>query len=392
MDKSETQVSSVRGGENAYKAEDAEDEYAGAFDGFGGDNKHGHTVSTGFLAKITAGGNAISNVRWHVESTPSDTNPVYVRAKTDSNGSWAGIQISKDATYSDGSDVTEYAIYKADNNQGTKTFNIKDSGFPMIAANTTVYIGLIIDQLYDQNATANLYFDQDGGVDVDNTTEDAAQSNGTATSHRMTITASTNTTFTEIASGTYGFGEFYNADNTDIIAETLSNDGMIKLLADDHQKDGTTTYDHNISVKSGNWTLAEANVVKEDGVEKVVPVTGSDLGTFTTRIQLNGTGKPQNGYRAVAVKLKAGQTLSVYAASANSSSNRTLVIGTLNEKNKAVALTETDVPAEQYDNPNSSDKKLLVGVATYTATEDGTYYIYSKSSGINLYAINVTGD
>lgn len=95
--------------------------------------------------------------------------------------------------------------------------------------------------------------------------------------------------------------------------------------------------------------------------------------SFTQRLKLGGTGS--TSVRNVAYTTTGAATMTVYAISGSGSADRVLALanadGTVAEGNEQTAL-------------GASISKL-----TYSIPAAGTYYLYSKSSGINIYYIAV---
>ena len=94
---------------------------------------------------------------------------------------------------------------------------------------------------------------------------------------------------------------------------------------------------------------------------------------FNGRIKLEGSGKISQ--RAISFSAKKGETMKVYCNSSSKTEARTIVIAD-GSGNQIGALTA----------PQDGSG---VGIATFSIPEDGTYYLWSKKSGINIYAIIV---
>ncbi len=137
--------------------DDSKTIYAGAYDGFGG-KENGHTISTGFLAEITPGSDVINGLTWNITTHPEKNN-VYVRAESDSKN--LGVLELGDAKYTDGKDDTGYSIFNVTSNE-SYTFKITDDNITKISGAGTAYVGIIIDQIYDQNAEAAIDFSYEG--------------------------------------------------------------------------------------------------------------------------------------------------------------------------------------------------------------------------------------
>ena len=94
---------------------------------------------------------------------------------------------------------------------------------------------------------------------------------------------------------------------------------------------------------------------------------------FNGRIKLEGSGKQSQ--RAISFTAKKGETLKVYSNSSSKTEARTLVIAD-QSGNQVGAIT---APMDGSG----------VGIAEFSIPSDGVYYLWSKKSGINIYAIIV---
>jgi len=134
-------------------------------------------------------------------------------------------------------------------------------------------------------------------------------------------------------------------------------------------------------------TMIEADLECEDGfvihgdAEKFVvidapgnPVShGEDI--FTLRINLKGSGKVGSP-RTVSFPAKKGEKVTVYTHSSSKTEARTLVIA--NEAGEQVAAIAGNIATDP------------VSVETITIPADGTYYAFSKKSGMYIYQITVS--
>lgn len=330
--------------------------YKGAFNGFGG-NENGHTIATGFAATIEAGSDPINKLTWNITSKPSSVNPVFIRKKL------SETDTADAAAFKDGSDETGYGIFRlAENNEWT--WHIATENMPEIAGNSTVSVGLVLDQLYDQQAVATITLDDTTQPIYDETVT------GAGTKVKPTESIEGASIFKPIEPGSYNFDSLIAQT---FETETLLLGGYIKILA---------ASDKTIVIDKAGHTLIAAEV-SGDGTS--VPY-GDALGTYATRLKLGGTGDMKNKMRLVAVQLKKGQSVSVYATSASDAIDRTLCI----QNESGLHSEEKLVASGSYKNDNG-DTLYKVTVVEYTALEDETVYIYSKKSGINIYEINVTG-
>lgn len=117
-------------------------------DGWGGDQ--GHTVATGFMAEITGSGTTLNNMIWKITSEPGNGNDVYVKIPE----------------YTNGTKISGNTVEKVFNNDGDIYRITGDNPISMVLRLTlptitledgsSVYVGVIIDQIYDKNATASV--------------------------------------------------------------------------------------------------------------------------------------------------------------------------------------------------------------------------------------------
>ncbi|MGM9936349.1 MAG: hypothetical protein ACI38A_03305 [Candidatus Ornithomonoglobus sp.] len=151
-------------------------------------------------------------------------------------------------------------------------------------------------------------------------------------------------------------------NTTGSITETVSNtDKTISLIA---------TSEKNLTIASRNDTVNLGSVNDDN----TFTATG-ETKLFTSRIATGGSGNKTS--RAIAVKVKAGQTLGVYAASSGAE------VRTLKFEHSNGATGSGSVPSTSLNG-------IDVAKVSYNVTEDGTVYIYSTSSGIYIYGIDVT--
>lgn len=94
--------------------------------------------------------------------------------------------------------------------------------------------------------------------------------------------------------------------------------------------------------------------------------------TFKKRMKLGGTGSITE--RNIAYTATGAATMTVYAMSSSSSADRELILA---DENGTVVGTQTALGAS-------------ISKQTYSISEAGSYYLYSKESGINVYYISVT--
>lgn len=127
----------------------------------------------------------------------------------------------------------------------------------------------------------------------------------------------------------------------------------------------TETFSHNgfqIMATAEKNIVVDANSKTVDGV------------TYTQRLKLGGSGNADS--RSICFTTSGAATVSVVAISANSTMTRTLAVAQLDGSNL------TEIGTADYDGTSAK-------TAVFTVSQAGTYYVYSKSSGINLYDIKV---
>ena len=134
--------------------------------------------------------------------------------------------------------------------------------------------------------------------------------------------------------------------------------------------------DHTEDFDAGDFTVRAT-----DSAE--VTVSEHSRGTeegreFSQRLQLNGAGDTES--RAVQFEAEAGQTVTVHAQSGGGDEDRAL--GLYDE-----SWSELDqVPAYRGDSGS------VLPAQTFTVEEDGTYWIASPSSGVNIYSMELGED
>lgn len=108
---------------------------------------------------------------------------------------------------------------------------------------------------------------------------------------------------------------------------------------------------------------------------EAIPVSreAADGEVFNARLKLGGSGNAT--YRALSFHGKKGETLVVYLNSSSKTDARQLAL--VNAATKAEVMVFTAPP----------DDEAHAGKASCAIPADGTYLLYSKGSGINLYAV-----
>ncbi len=106
-----------------------------------------------------------------------------------------------------------------------------------------------------------------------------------------------------------------------------------------------------------------------------IPRVTEDGEVFTVRIKLNGTGTAS--YRSVSFNAKAGQKLTVYLNSSSGSEDRILVVANSDGESVAKLIAPADVVTTEGKS----------GIQTFAIPANGTYYLFSAKSGVNLYQI-----
>ena len=105
----------------------------------------------------------------------------------------------------------------------------------------------------------------------------------------------------------------------------------------------------------------------DDGIE------AGDGEVFNGRIKLEGSGK--SSQRAIKFEALKGEVLKVYLNSSSKTEARTLVIA--------------DMAGAQVGAITSPVDGGEVGIGTFEIPSDGTFYLWSKKSGINIYMLIV---
>jgi len=97
---------------------------------------------------------------------------------------------------------------------------------------------------------------------------------------------------------------------------------------------------------------------------------------YTVGIKLNGSGKPD--FRSISFPAKKGETITIHGNSASKTEVRPLIVADSTGK----VLKELPMNVDGQAGTIASEGK-------FKAPADGTYIVYSKKSGINIYFIEV---
>lgn len=153
--------------------------------------------------------------------------------------------------------------------------------------------------------------------------------------------------------GTFAFAEGY------ICANDLEPG---EITADKEEEDGFVLH-----------ATAEKNLTIENK-----PVHKSPAGEdYTVAIKLNGSGKP--AFRSISFPAKKGETIVIHGNSGSKTEARPLVL--IGPDGKTVKELPMNVDGQA--GTVASEGKVK-------APADGTYTVFSKKSGINIYYIGVT--
>ncbi len=266
-----------------------------------------------------------------------------------------------DSGFADGTATAGYVIYKL---KGTAQYTIElNDNIPHLTmtSGAKAYVGIVIDQLYDQNATATLELSDE--VSYDDTMITAAtaaseknytkvvspfQKGGFSIGALMKLTAGKPMYFDNfVEETTKTTSSLVNANNTMKITATNGKNITVNV------NDAENTYSYY------GW--------KGDTVEEM---------SYKTYLGLNGSGRKD--YRSIVVNVDAGAKLR-FIASSTGDDERTLVIeDSAGNKQTVVA------PAKSAADPTAALESQVVTVETA-----GAVYIYSAGSGINVYSVEL---
>lgn len=116
-------------------------------------------------------------------------------------------------------------------------------------------------------------------------------------------------------------------------------------------------------------------VVGEDGkhvtIEEASEKEAPDGEVFNLRMKLEGSGSAK--YRHIELAATKGETLKVYLISSGS-----------DVRNLAIVNKDTGAEVGVLNAPSKDDP---MGIATFAIPADGTYLLYSKNKGINIYMV-----
>ena len=161
-------------------------------------------------------------------------------------------------------------------------------------------------------------------------------------------------------------------------AMVLTNFSSIPVSADETTEPAAVLNVSDLTVGKIEETQTVNGFTLNATAEKYLEVDANsksiDGFSFTQRLKLGGTGS--TSVRNVAYTATGAATMTVYAISGSSSADRVLALanadGTVESGNAQTAL-------------GANISKL-----TYSIPAAGTYYLYSQSSGINIYYVSVT--
>lgn len=263
--------------------------------------------------------------------------------------SFTGSELNS-SVFANDNDTEGYAIFKLG---GTKQYSMTiTDNLPHItlAEGAEAYVGIIIDRLYDQKATATLEC-SDKQTYSDEMLEDAMKASEDeyvgVKSPFQKGDFSVGTLMKLTSGKTYGFTGFEEGDH---VSDISNANNTMKLTAASGKK--ITVHTGNGNTEYGNWS----------GI---------------TYLKLNGSGR--NDYRSIVVNVNAGTAIEVHARSA-ANKERTLIIED-SQGNKQ----ELTVPAKDAENTAIAEKwskAITIGAG-------GPVYIYSKGSGIDVFEIVV---
>lgn len=141
--------------------------------------------------------------------------------------------------------------------------------------------------------------------------------------------------------------------------------------AEDHEK-GTITAD----VELEDGFVLHATEEKYMNFSKKPTHVSASGEEFNMALQLQGSGKA--GYRSVSFPAKKGETITVYGNSTSKTDVRPLIVA--NAAGKSLKELPMDIDGQAG---------TVASEGKFTVPEDGTYYLYSKKSGINIYYVGV---
>jgi hypothetical protein len=268
-----------------------------------------------------------------------------------------------------------YAIYKLSSSSSVNyKLTLKDT-LPHITLTdgAEVYIGIIVDQLYDRKATATLNLSETPEYE-DFTVAEAAKTAG--------ADGNNNLRYTHVDSSQVKNKDGEHTFNSNSTLYKFTKGASVVFNATAWKaKAGSSITENLMSPENTENSTSSKNILRVNATsaKSVKFVDGNrtiDDTSYTGYLSLAGTGQPS--YRSVLVNVKVGQTITIVATSGGTSP-RTLVLSGTDAKN----------PYETMTVPINSATTMSAYTNTWTSTVDGPVYIYSSGSGINIYEISV---
>jgi hypothetical protein len=275
-------------------------------------------------------------------------------------------KFGEDDKTDDAAATAGYIIYKLSSKSTAHYQWVLNDSLPNItlSSGSEVYVGIILDQLYDQHATAKVEVDNKSAYDTE-VAEAAKIANGTEGDLKYTHVKSPSTTgngfnpnntLYKITGSTVTFapGEWSNVTyGSQVVGNYMNNNCNVKVIATAAKK-----------VIFTKWSSSGL----EDSEGNNEPYTDSGY------LSLGGTGSNSNC--AIVLNVNEGDIIKVTARSSGSAT-RPLVF----EETVGTTTTTTKKTVAASGDPAT--------VVTYEATQSGPVYIYSGNSGIKVYKISV---
>ncbi|MDR1654031.1 MAG: hypothetical protein LBS01_10395 [Prevotellaceae bacterium] len=216
-----------------------------------------------------------------------------------------------------------------------------------------------------------------------------------------------NGVYAQLASGQTDYQLMLNSATTSVSLLAVANNELAQVQVNDPADVNSTgsvvVTAQNGDVQTYNLTFTKLNAPEKvwnfsDGAAWAANTTLQDLTiggditfdanqktidtyTFTRRLKFNGTGSTSN--RFISFEVTGNTTVVIYGMSASNGTARTLILADADGN-----PIGTFVDSQTNGDAGSASGKIDRGIIEYSG-EGGTLYMYSQSSGFNIYAIEL---
>ena len=343
-------------------------------DGWGGNQ--GHTVSTGFLAKIKGGNipTPFNMINWKINTLNKGS---YMRLTEGEFDELTSYEIQLSPVFTDGDTGTK--IYQVQSEQSIEIDLQDPMPYITLAADSTAYIGIIVDGIYDKDAFATIELDAEYSQEkVSNTLSAALEAD--------------NAEYVKVKSPIQT-GAFRNPE------------GAIAVITAENANSWTEFSKTFSAIESFSGKLKQS-VRSDDGYLAIYASSAKNVTLGNDKahgdyISVGSIGSPGTSQMSgcVALNLNEGCTIKVKAASGSAEKARGMVIYDETGRNSCIETTESMYGTPSSLNLTSYDGKVDQEAFWMKSTEPkeftatvktgGMVCIASANSGIRIYSIEI---